>query len=85
MQPLDTQIAEFVPEVKAALGLEGEVALKLATSVGAELRFLSTQAKKRDSVCYPGRRFSSAVRAHCFPSVHGPSPCELLPVPLTPC
>lgn len=43
---LDTQIANFAPELKMHLGFEGEVALKIASTVGVELRFLSTEGKR---------------------------------------
>ena len=46
MQSLDAQIAEFASELKATLGLDGEAARKLTTSVGAELRFLPVETKR---------------------------------------
>lgn len=45
MQTLDAQIAHFAPELRATLGLTGEATLKVATTVGAELRFLTVEAK----------------------------------------
>jgi hypothetical protein len=45
MRHLDAQIAAFRTELKAELGIEGEAAGKLATTVAAELRFLSAEAK----------------------------------------
>jgi len=45
MRYLDSQIAEFRSQLKTEVGIEGEIAGKLATTVAAELRFLPAEAK----------------------------------------
>ncbi len=45
MRHLDAQIAEFRIQLKTEVGIEGEIASKLASTVAAELRFLPGEAK----------------------------------------
>jgi hypothetical protein len=46
MQHLDSQIAAFRIQLKDWVGIDGDIAGKLATTVAAELRFLPVEAKK---------------------------------------
>jgi hypothetical protein len=45
MHHLDAQIAAFRTQLKTKVGIEGDIAGKLATTVAGELRFLPVEAK----------------------------------------
>jgi len=45
MRHLDAQLADFRIQLKTKVGIEGDIADKLATTVAAELRFLPVEAK----------------------------------------
>ncbi|MGO8854778.1 MAG: hypothetical protein ACLQO1_03580 [Steroidobacteraceae bacterium] len=47
MRHLDEQLARFGDELKGALGIDREIAAKVATTVAAELRFLPLEAKNK--------------------------------------
>jgi len=60
-QPLDRQMRSFVPRLVAEVGVSDEIAGRLATTIAADVRFLSPEDKASIRNASPVRRLAELV------------------------